>query len=149
MANKKKITDLRHLSTFKKHKYPHMFPLDTEVWERFLDKYAKLYNTFVYDCRVGKKTWVFPHWKKEYKRDAHMLSQLRIDVVGFRDTTIDIIEVKPRFSSSAIGQVTTYCECFIEDFEIKRPVRPVVVAGSIDPNLQPILEKFKIAYIQV
>jgi len=28
-------------------------------------------------------------------------------------------------------------------------VRPVVVAGDIDPNLQPLIERFKIAYIQV
>ncbi len=149
MANKKKLSTLRHLPPTKRHKYPHMFPLDIEVWERFLDKYDSLYNTFVYDARVGKKTWVFPHWKKEYKKDARVLSQLRIDVLGFRENTIDVIEVKPRFSSSTIGQLLTYHELFKKDFETKRPVRAVVVAGDIDPNLQPMLEKFKIAYIQV
>jgi len=126
-----------------------MFPLDIGVWERFLDIYANLYNTFVYDARVGKKTWIPKHWNADYKKDARELSQLRIDVCGFRDSTIDIIEVKPRFSSSAIGQVLTYSHLFIEDFAPKKPVRAVVVAGQIDPNLQPLLEKYKITYIQV
>ena len=130
-------------------KYPHMFPLDVEVWERFLTVYGSLYNEFFYDVRVGKKTWVFPHWKEEYKKDARELSQLRIDVVGIRDKTIDILEVKPRFSSSAIGQVLTYRDCYIKDFKPKLPVRAVIVAGEIDPNIQPLIEKLKVIYLKV
>lgn len=126
-----------------------MFPLDIEVWDRFLDEYSALYETFVYDCRVGKKTWVFPHWNSEYKKNARELSQLRIDVVGFRDSTIDIIEVKPRFSSSAIGQVLAYREAFSKDFKPDKPVRAVVVAGEIDPNLQPLIERLKVVYLKV
>lgn len=145
----KKINALRHLPPERRHKYPHMFPRDIESWERFLDKYASLYKTFVYDARVGRKTWVPKHWGTKYKEGAKNLSQLRIDVLGFREKTIDVIEVKPRFSMAAIGQVLTYVEHFKKDFKPRMAVRPVVVAGDIDPNLQPLIERFKIAYIQV
>lgn len=126
-----------------------MFPLDHEVWNRFLDKYGSLYSTFVYDARVGKKTWVHPSWEEKYKQDAQVLSQLRIDAIGFRDKIIDIIEVKPRFSAAAIGQVLVYKDRFIKDFKPKKPVRALVVAGSVNPNLQPLLEKLKVVYLQV
>ena len=148
-GNKKKVSELRHLPPTRRLKYPHMFPLDIETWERFLDKYETLYDTFVYDCRVGKKTKVYPHWKECYKRNAQELSQLRIDVLGFKEDTIDIIEVKPRFSSSAIGQILCYTECFIRDFNPEQSVRSVVVAAEVDPNLQPLLERFKIVFIKV
>ncbi len=149
MATNKDLAKLRHLPPTHRFKYPHMYPLDVEVWERFLDKYRKLYDSFVYDCKVGKKTKIFPHWEPNYKRNAEELSQLRIDVLGFRDNTVDVIEVKPRFTSSAIGQVLTYCHCLKKDYQVKKPIRPVVVAGEIDPNLQSLLEDFKIVYLQV
>ena len=126
-----------------------MFPKDIEVWERFLDKYWKLYNEFAYDVRVGKKTWVNPRWKEEYKRDARILSKLRIDVVGYTDSTIDVIEVKPRFNSAAIGQALTYKKAFIKDFPPDKPVRAVVVAGEIDPNVLPLLKDLGIVYFKV
>lgn len=125
-----------------------MFPKDVEVWERFLDKYGDLYNEFAYDVRVGKKTWVHPRWEEAYKRDAQILSKLRIDVVGHRERVIDIIEVKPRFNSAAIGQVLTYKDAFIKDFAPSKPVRAVVVAKEIDPNILPLIKDLNVVYIQ-
>lgn len=125
-----------------------MFPRDIDVWERFLERYSSLYKEFAYDVRVGVKTWVFPRWKEEYKRDARILSRLRIDVVGFRPNGIDIIEVKPRFVSSAIGQVLTYKEAFIKEFRPTSAVRAVVVAKEIDPNIISLTKKYAIIYIE-
>jgi len=144
-----KIEDLRTFPPEKRLKYPHLFPRDVATWERFIEKYGSLYNSFAYDVRVGKPTWVFPHWRRSYKKDARILSKLRIDVVGFTDKVIDIIEVKPRATSSAIGQVLTYKEQFIEDFKPKLPVRAVIVAGAVDPNIIPLTEKLKVVYIKV
>ncbi len=130
-------------------KFPHMFPRDIEVWVRFLDMFGPLYNMFAYDVRVGQKTWVFPRWETEYKKDAQILSQLRIDAVGFKDAVIDIIEVKPRFNSSAMGQILSYHNAFLNDIPADRPVRSVVVAPEIDPNITKLAKSLGIAYIKV
>lgn len=125
-----------------------MFPRDIEVWERFIEKYGSLYNEFTYDVRVGKKTWVHPAWKPEYKYGARILSKLRIDVVGTRDSTIDIIEVKPRFDPSAIGQVLTYKNAYINDFPPSKAVRAVVVAEKASPNVLSVASQLNVTYLQ-
>lgn len=125
-----------------------MFPRDVLVWERFLGTFGSLYNEFAYDVRVGEKTWVNPRWEENYKKDAQILSQLRIDAVGFKDSVVEIIEVKPRFNSSAIGQVLSYKKAFIKDFKVVLPVRAVVVAAEIDPNIIQLTKELSVAYIK-
>ncbi|KKL26547.1 hypothetical protein LCGC14_2394180 [marine sediment metagenome] len=91
-ATNKLTPDTRLFPPDYRGKYPHMFPRDVLVWERFLGTFGSLYNEFAYDVRVGEKTWVNPRWEENYKKDAQILSQLRIDAVGFKDSAVEIIE---------------------------------------------------------
>lgn len=129
--------------------YPHMFPGDVAVWERFLDKYSDLYEGFYYDVMVGKEAKMYPRWEFEYQKDAWVLSQLRIDAVGERAESTDIIEVKPRGNMAAIGQLLTYKEHYTQQYNPTKPVRMVLVCGDIDPNITPLTEKNGIVYIIV
>jgi len=126
-----------------------MFPLDIEVWERFLDRHGDSYIGFAYDVKVGEKCKVHKHWGENYKRDAEVLSKLRIDVVGVKDEALDIIEVKPTAKASAIGQMLTYHHCFLHDFDTSKEVRTMIVAEHFDPNIIPILGANNIAYVKV
>jgi len=130
-------------------KYPHMFPEDLKVWERFLDRYGSLYTGFYYDITCGEKSPRFPSWKPEYKKDAAILSRLRIDAVGVRPATIDIIEIKPRGNMAAMGQVLTYMEHYKKEYKPKMPLRGLIVCGEIDPNIITLLEKNHLAYTVV
>ena len=130
-------------------KYPHMFPNDIEVWERFLVKYGSLYEGFYYDVICGKETKMYPRWEFEYQKDAWVLSQLRIDAVGERAESTDIIEVKPRGNMASIGQLLTYKEHYVNDYRPTKPVRMILVVGNIDPNIIPLTEQNKIIYIIV
>ena len=130
-------------------KYPHMFPGDVAVWERFLDKYGSLYEGFYYDVICGKEVKMYPRWEFEYQKDAWVLSQLRIDAVGERAESTDIIEVKPRGNMASIGQLLTYKEHYINYYHPEKPVRMVLVCGDIDPNVIPLTEKQGIVYIVV
>jgi len=129
--------------------YPHMFPEDLKIWERFLTKYGALYNGFYYDVTVGQPVEVPSYIKENYKRSAEILSKLRIDAVGERENTIDLIEVKPIGNLSALGQLLTYHKHYISDYEPSKPVRMVLVAGEINPNVETVLEDHAIVYIQV
>ena len=129
--------------------YPHMFPGDVAVWERFLDKYGEIYTGFQYDMMCGVECEQFPRWEEPYRKDAAVLSRLRIDAVGFRSDGIDIIEVKPRAGSQAIGQVITYVDHYVNDYKPNLRVRGVIVTGEEDRNIPPIADKLGIAYIVV
>lgn len=142
-------TSPRHFSPSKHAKYPHMFPLDIAVWERFLDQYGEQYNSFQYDVRCGKPCKTFPHWKENYKHCAEVLSKLRIDVVGHSDDFIDVIEVKPRLNQAALGQVLTYVDLYKKDYMPMLPVRGVIVAGEENINIDPIAENLGILIIIV
>lgn len=126
-----------------------MFPGDVEVWERFLDKYGKIYQGFYYDVMCGKEAKMFPRWDMNYQKDAWVLSQLRIDAVGETPDTTDVIEVKPRGNMASIGQLLTYKECYISEYHPTKSVRMILVAGEIDPNILAIAEQNSIVYIIV
>ena len=78
----------------KLRRYPHMFPKDIAIWERFLDKYAEDYTGLSYDIKEGTGAELHPSTPEEYARMADILSKYRIDVVGFKNNLIEIIEVK-------------------------------------------------------
>ena len=124
-----------------RYKYPHMFPLDVAVWERFLDKYGDDYEGFYYDVQCGAPCMQYSHWQDNYRRDAEMLSRLRIDAVGVKAGGFDIIEVKPRLNATSIGQVLSYRLHFIEDTKPSGSVRPVIVVGQPDENILAIAKQ--------
>jgi hypothetical protein len=129
--------------------YPHMFPEDIKIWERFLEKYGTLYNGFYYDVTVGQPVEVSSHMPENYKKSAEILSKLRIDAVGDRDESLDIIEVKPIGNMAALGQLLTYRQHYLSDYEPSKPVRMVLVASNINPNVEATLLSHGIVYVQV
>lgn len=143
------MLDTRFFPPDYRGKYPHMFPRDIEVWEKFLDKYGNLYQGFYYDVLCGNHAETNENHEMIYQADAYLLSKLRIDAVGVREETTDIIEVKPRGNAGSMGQLLTYKEHYIKEYQPKKPVRMVLVAAEIDSNIIPLAEKQGIVYIVV
>jgi hypothetical protein len=126
-----------------------MFPLDKEVWERFIAKYGPMYLGFQYDITVGITSERIVNLPEPYKKDATILSKLRIDAVGESPSNIDIIEVKPRGNMAGIGQLLTYKNHYLEEYKPTKPVRMVLVCADIDPNIIPLAEQNGIVYMVV
>lgn len=129
--------------------YPHMFPRDIEIWERFLDKHGSIYDGFQYDVICGKSYKQFPRWEPEYQKDAEVLSRLRIDALGFQPEQLHIIEVKPRLNPASLGQIMVYREHFLTDYKPSLPVRMVIVAGEGDKNVEDLASKQGIIFVKV
>lgn len=130
-------------------KYPHMFPYDIAVWERFLDKFGSMYEGFYYDVMVGIESDRFPHWKPEYIKDSVVLSKLRIDAVGEKADSTDIIEIKPRGNMAGVGQLLTYKEHYINEYAPTKAIRMILVCGEVDPNILPMMEKAGVNHVVV
>lgn len=133
----------------KLRKYPHMFPHDIEIWERFLDKHGSTYTGFDYDIKVGSGTPHAPDLPPNYARMQDILSKYRIDCVGYRDSRIYIIEVKPEASTVAIGQVIAYANLYNFEFKPPQDVIAMIVTDREIPDMKLLTEQLKIEYIIV
>lgn len=119
----------------KRYDYPHMKPRDVAIWERFIDQNPKRYNSCQYDFHVGDA----PHFSTLYDDDTDKnqdaLYRLKIDVVGFADDYIDIVEIKPDAGASTIGQVKAYRTLYVRDEEPQLPVQMTIITDKERPNM--------------
>ena len=130
-------------------KYPHMFPLDKIVWNKFLAKYSGQYLNFKYDVTCGMTSENMPDWNESTIKDKEILSKLRIDAVGETPGFFDIIEVKPRGNMSGIGQLLTYQNHYIKEYQPTKPTRKILVCEEIDPNIIELCNQYGIIYMVV
>lgn len=101
----------------KRKKYPHMIAEEAEVWGRFVDKFPERFDSVDYDFRVGDGQKYDKGMPEKYGRMITMLTQHRIDVLGWVGEKPTIIEVKERAVFSTIGQLIGYRALFIEGFK--------------------------------
>jgi hypothetical protein len=142
-------TEEPQVSLHKVGKYPHMFPHDINIWERFLDTYGSEYILFDYDIKVGTGVPPESGIAENYARMQDILSKFRIDCVGILPSSIDIIEVKPNASLSAIGQLLSYVELYKRDFLPSSPVRGVIVTDRELPDIRHLTEVHGFGYYVV
>lgn len=119
-------------------KYPHMKPEDVAVWERFLGLKPDYAETVDYDVAVGPGAPTNPEHPEEIQRDHIILTQKRIDVVCYRGEEHILIEVKPIANMRGLGQIITYSHLYAIDHPEAGALTRVVVAGSVERDLESI-----------
>jgi hypothetical protein len=130
-------------------RYPHMSAADVPVWEAFLLGHPHFFQSVEYDVRVGPGITAAFKGEERYERMARNLSQKRIDAVGHQPNHIYIIEVKPRASAAAIGQLLVYRYWYVKDFSPAKEVVMGIVCAVDDPDLRPIRELYAIGLYTV
>lgn len=129
-------------------KYPHMFALDIEIWERWLDRYADDFDGFDYDTKVGSGTDPLPSLRPEYARMQRILSKYRIDAIGYKDGDIYIIEVKPDAGTTALGQLETYIPLYKKEYNPTGAVIGAIATNRYLPDMAELMAiKNHILYI--
>lgn len=130
-------------------RYPHMFPGDLVIWKRFIPKYGAGYTRFDYDIKVGSGTQDIALRNDVWSVMQQILSKYRIDVVGYKENEVDIIEVKPKATASAIGQVLIYKLLWERQFSPTMPVIPTIVSEYEMPDMRYLTNRLSINYIIV
>lgn len=130
-------------------KYPHMLTEDVGIWERFLERFGKLYSSFAYDVHVGEGLRDVEGLSAEHKFASMELLYKRIDVVGLFGAETHIIEVKPDAGISAIGQVFCYEVLYRRDFKVLGTIRKVIVTDHLWPDHEFLFKRFDILYYVV
>lgn len=116
-------------------KYPHLGPEDAAIWERFIGKNPGEFKGVEYDVKVGEGRDYSQYPDDEYKADMIHLSRKRIDVVGFRHNETYVIELKPRASFSAIGQIIGLTKLYEDETLTANKILPVIITDEVLPDM--------------
>jgi len=127
-------------------RYPHMFPLDIAIWERFITSDGGAFLGFDYDVKVGSGTKPIKGLGRNYERMQRILSKYRIDVVGYKPDSIWIIETKPEAGTIAIGQIEAYTRLYQRDFNPTKTIIGCIVTDRELPDMRYLTTQKKIEY---
>lgn len=130
----------------KLRKYPHMFPLDIPIWERFIALFGGDFLSVDFDVKVGSGTQPVEGLGDKYARMQSILSKYRIDVVGYKPDAIWIIETKPEAGTVAIGQIEAYTNLYKRDFKPSVPVIGCIITDRELPDMSYLTKAKGIEY---
>ena len=116
-------------------RYPHLGPEDAAIWSKFIQRKPNFYDLVEYDAKVGEGRDYSEHPDDQYKADMVLLSRKRIDVIGFKAGEIHIIELKPKATLSAIGQVIGLMKLYQAENQTTAKIMPVIITDEILPDM--------------
>ena len=125
-----------------------MMPEDRAVWTKFLDTDGHRIKRVWYDVKVGHGVFLPVGSTDVDKRIAAGLTRKRIDCVCSVGGGFWVVEVKPRASMQAIGQVISYARLFTRDYKPAGEVWPVIVCDKYDQDLLEEFDEFGILVMQ-
>jgi hypothetical protein len=130
-------------------KYPHLLPAEVRIWDRWMSQHKDEFIDFEYDVHVGEGIEIRPEWGDEIARMAKLLTQKRIDAVGYKPSEIWIFEVKPHAGLSALGQLIGYRDLYQKKYFPTVPIRLAVVCETIDPDVEVLMRERGIVVYKV
>lgn len=130
-------------------KFPHLLPDDVVVWERFLDRHGSEYTHFEYDVRVGLGRDPGVTYPENMRQMALDLSLRRIDAVGHKPESLTVIEVTRSAGIVAIGQMICYRTLYRLTYFPSVRIQRLLVAESLQSDIEPVLTGDRIPYILV
>ena len=120
----------------KRYKYAGMAPLDRAIWERFIEQNPAAFFEVAYNVAVGAGTALDTVVNKETGGDINRLYQRKIDVVAKAKDGLVIIEIKPRATTSAVGQVKGYKRLFERDFMLTENIGTLILTDELMPDVE-------------
>lgn len=121
--------------------YPHMKPGDVEVWNRFIDRSPDAYKEVAYDVAVGEGAPIEEGTEENIAKGYTILTQRKIDVIGFDGDQVHVIEVKPIATPKAVGQIEWYLELFKNEPDGNKNAIGVLISHIADRDVAAFAEK--------
>lgn len=118
------------------YKYPHMAPFDVAIWERFVTGNTGIFDFVAYDVAIGDGIGAEAFAAAGLPPTSNRLYQRKIDVIGKKGAMLFVVEVKPRASTSAIGQVKGYVTLLKRDFNVQQAVLPIIATDEFLPEME-------------
>lgn len=130
----------------KRYAYPHMSVADTQIWERFIEKYPDQFAQVQYDFHIGEAPPFNTLYDDDTDKNQDMLYRKRIDVVGHTQDKVFIIELKPNAGMSTIGQVKGYKFLYDDEGWTDKKTVPMIVTDAMSADTQRYCEREGVIY---
>lgn len=130
-------------------KYPHMKPADVEIWEQFIRAKRDFFDRVDYDFHVGDGAAFLPTGEDTPEGRENKLYQRKIDVVGYRDGQVWLVEVKPMADTEALGQILTYQKLYLKSKNANQSPTMMVLTGKITNEMKEIYAGKNVAVLVV
>ena len=128
-------------------KYPHLLPIDCEVWDLWLRTHQYQYESFDYDVRVGEGRDPGPEFPDYIRQMAIANSQRRIDAIGYAGNRIDLFEITHSAGLRAVGQCVTYPILYRQTYNPGLHTRMYLVAGRLHTDIEVVLRSLPIRFV--
>lgn len=133
----------------KLHKYPHLLGEDIPIWNSFLVQYPDYFETVDYDVKVGSGVNSEIISDPRYKTYYEDLTKKRIDVLGWKNNFVTIVEIKKRVSLGTLGQILGYRFLYLDEHPELKLLKTLIITSSIDRDDKRVLEHYSIPFIFV
>jgi len=129
--------------------YPHLSPRESEIWNRFIQKYPTYCERVDYDIAVGNVPIMEEELEEEWEHNARYLGSYKIDAVGYDKGKHFIFEIRHRAGPSALGNLMTYMFLYQERVGEGVDAEPVLVTDLERPDIRRLCAEHDIDYIVV
>lgn len=130
-------------------KYPHLSREDIITWEQYIEKYPEKYERVDYDFALGK---IEEHTTSAIElgiAGAERVNQYRIDVIGYKNNEIDIIEVKNKATPAVLGHIKAEKFLYDRDHGAGSKTKMIIIAREMTPELDTLAKAENIQLILV
>ena len=128
---------------------PHISKEDHKIFKRARPRLFKDAVNVYYDVGLGEASEIKEEIKANYKKMWEALIQKRIDVLVETKEYWNIIELRTRASSTAVGRLLQYLNLWWKDPPDQKPVKLILVTDSPDPDLEGLVQMANIELIVV
>jgi len=128
------------------HKYPHLLGEDVPIWNKFIQRFPDFFDTVDYDIKIGSGVNSDVITDKKYRNYYEDLTKKRIDVIGWKNKFITIVEIKKRVSFGTLGQILGYRYFYLKEHPEVHNINLRIICSSIDQDESLLLKHFIIPY---
>lgn len=127
-----------------RRKYPHLRPLEIDIWTDFLRDHSDPQLHCAYDVHVGSVPTIANNLPPQIQKHINAVYPKKIDVVVFTNSRTAIIEIKPYAGLSAIGQALSYTYLFSTHFpDLPNPF-PCILTDTPQLDMPELCDHFHI-----
>jgi hypothetical protein len=126
-----------------------MLPADVPLWHAYLDRAAGRYKQFYYNVKVGGPDLSKIQVDEGMKKMFYQATAKRIDAIGEKEDSIEIIEVASSPYLRAVGQCLSYAFLWNLDRKINKPAKMVLLCWYLDFDLEMVLTAHQVEVIQL
>lgn len=114
--------------------FPHLLPIETEVWREFLAKWGDTFDRYEYDIHVGQGVQVGKKGENKYADNFATLTQKRIDAIGWNKKFPTLFEIREVGNLELIGKIEGYSILWEKMFPMENTPDLAIVCRRMGPD---------------